>query len=473
MKKIYEILLKNKKYSVLGLIVVVFMLIVFIGGKHGEVESFEVTRGDVENSIILSGKVMTTNQADLGFASSGRVSKIFVKNNEIVNEGSILAQLEIGDLLADLKIKELNYQSSNLDLEDAKQNLEKVTAQENAKLESAYRALLSDGLEVIPNSYSYDVDAPTVSGFYSGAEGQYKIKIDRDEASPSKYRILTFKIEETNTLIKDEGPTPLGKKGLYISFPVEDLADYVGTIWYIDIPNKSSSSYVSNLNSYNEAVRARDLAIKDAEFDYKKILNEEGGTSSVGQAEVDKIRSEIRKNTIYAPFTGKVTNIEKEVGENASLGERIISILGEDTLEVELQVPELDVSKISPDGEVRITVDALPGEEFTGVLKTINSRETEIDGVPVYEAFVTLNPDPRIKTGMSANGIIVLDFKKDVVIIPSYMVQKVGDKNYVQVVKEDGSKEEREVTLGLVGTDKMVEVVAGLNAGEKIVPVNE
>jgi hypothetical protein len=53
------------------------------------------------------------------------------------------------------------------------------------------------------------------------------------------------------------------------------------------------------------------------------------------------------------------------------------------------------------------------------------------------------------------------------------MVQKVGDKNYVQVVKEDGSKEEREVTLGLVGTDKMVEVVAGLNAGEKIVPVNE
>ena len=463
MKKIYEILLKNKKYSVVGLIVVVFMLIVFIGGKHGEVESFEVKRGDVENSIILSGKVMTTNQADLGFASSGRVSKIFVKNNEEVKEGTILAQLEIGDLFADLKIKELNYQSSNLDLEDARQNLEKVTAQENAKVESAYRALLSDG---------YDVDAPTVSGFYSGVEGQYKIKIDRDSGT-SDFRILTFKVEETNTKIDEEGPTKLGNKGLYISFPSSDLADYEGTIWYIDIPNKSSSSYVSNLNSYNEAVRARDLAIKDAEFNYKKILNEEGGTSSVGQAEVDKIKSEIRKNTIYAPFTGKVTNIEKEVGENASLGERIISILGEDTLEVELQVPELDVSKISPDSQVRITVDALRGEEFMGVLKTINSRETEIDGVPVYEAFVTLNPDPRIKTGMSANGIIVLSSKEDVVTVPVYMVETVDNKSYVQVIKEDGSEEKREITLGLVGTDKMAEVISGLSAGEKIVPIKE
>ena len=124
--------------------------------------------------------------------------------------------------------------------------------------------------------------------------------------------IFTFGLEKTEKLIKDEGSTELGTKGLYISFP-DDVDTYEGTVWYLDIPNKASGEYLANLNAFNEAKDERDLAIKDAEFEYKKILNEEGGSDGVAQAEIEKIRAEIRKNTIYAPFSGKVTNIEKEV----------------------------------------------------------------------------------------------------------------------------------------------------------------
>lgn len=469
MKKAVSWVKKNKKYSIIGALALVLLFSILIKHKNGEVETFEVKRTDIEESIILSGKIMNNSQADLGFASSGRISKIFAKNNQEVTEGTILAQLEIGDLLADLRIKELSFGSSSLELEDAKDELEKVKAQEDAKVESAYRKLLGDGLVLVPSSDNYSVDAPTVSGFYSGPEGQYKINIKRKDTSVSDYEIFTFRIENTITKIKEEGSTPLGTKGLYISFSEEDLASYEDTTWYLDIPNKSSSVYLTNLNAYNEAKRARDLAVKDAEFNYKKLLNEEGGTSSIGLAEIEKIRAEIRKNTIYAPFAGKVTNIEKEVGENAGIGERVISILGEDTLEVELQVPELDVSKIIPDSEVKITIDAFPEEEFIGIVKTINSRETEIDGVPVYEAFVALNPDSRIKTGMSANGLIILNSKKDALAIPLYLVEKIDGKNFVEVMLPDGEKEKREVILGLVGTDKMVEVVSGLSLGDKIV----
>jgi HlyD family secretion protein len=163
-----------------------------------------------------------------------------------------------------------------------------------------------------------------------------------------------------------------------------------------------------------------------------------------------------------------VTNIEKEVGENASVGERVISILGESKLEVVLQVSELDVSKLVPDSPLTITLDAIPGETFSGTLRTINSRDTEIDGVPVYEAFVELAPDPRIKTGMNAKGVVILARKDDILAIPNYTVSKEEGKNFVNVILENGESEVREVVLGLVGTDSMVEVVSGLVLGEKV-----
>jgi HlyD family secretion protein len=134
-----------------------------------------------------------------------------------------------------------------------------------------------------------------------------------------------------------------------------------------------------------------------------------------------------------------------------------------------LKISELDVSRIPPGTHMEMTLDALPGEKFDGTLKTINSRETTVDGVPVYEAFVELPSDNRIKTGMSANGVVVLETKKDVLAIPSYLIQKSGETNMVQVLNEKNNKEERVVTLGLLGTDSMVEILSGLSEGDRVV----
>ena len=72
-------------------------------------------------------------------------------------------------------------------------------------------------------------------------------------------------------------------------------------------------------------------------------------------------------------------------------------------------------------------------------------------------------------TGMSATGTIILAEKNNVLAIPNYFVKKVGDKSVVDVVSEKGSTTKREVVLGLLGTDSMVEIISGLSEGEKIV----
>ncbi len=474
MKNVKDFIWKRKIYFFIALPILAVILYFIFGGKTGDSQIYSVKRENVEQSVVLSGEVKTGDRADLGFATAGRISRIYVSNNQKVNEGQILAQLEIGDLLADLKIKQANLRSSNVELDAAKNELEKITKEENTKVESAYRTLLSDGLVFIPDSELYDIDPPTLTGIYDGAEGKYKVIIEKNLASLD-YTLRVFGLERTERPIIKEGSTPFGTRGLYISFP-EDVSLYDDTTWYVEIPNRATSSYVANYNKYNEAKRAHDLAIEQATSKYEKLLAESRGenySSGIAEAEIQKINAEIRKNTIHAPFKGIVTNIEKEIGENASTGERVISVLGEQKLEVVLQVSELDVSRLVPGMTVQVSLDAFPEEIFEGKLKTINSRETEIEGVPVYEAFVDVGADPRIKTGMSAKGTIVLTSKNNVVAIPSYFVTKNGEINTVVVLTSSGKKETREVKLGLTGSDSIVEILSGLKEGDKIVSTSK
>lgn len=471
MNKIKEI---SKKYTKSVVLVAVLLLggAYFVFGRAGtKTELYTVKRSDVTQSVVLSGKVQTSDRADLGFASSGRLANIFVKNNQTVKSGAVLAQLEIDELRADLKIKEANLRASDVDLQSAKDELIQVIKQEDTKVESAYRKLLSSDLELTPEENNYTVSAPVISGLYdSTSEGQYKIQIDKKNVTFEDFRVQTFGLERSEKTINEKASTPLGTKGLYISFANSNLDAYFNTTWYLDIPNKSGASYLANFNAYNEAKRGRDVAIQNAQAKYKKLLTEgESGSATIAQAEVQKINAEIRKNTIYAPFDGRVTNIEKEVGENASLGEQVISILGESKLEVVLQVSELDVSRIPADSPIKLTLDAFPGETFNGVLKTINSKDTTIDGVPVYEAFVELASDPRIKTGMSANGIIILANKENVLVVPSYLITKKGEVSTVEVILADDKIESRTVTTGIIGSDSMVEIISGLNEGDRLV----
>ena len=307
-KKVLNFLKQKYFYLGLGVVFLIIAGIFILNIQKNGLATIIIQRSDFINQVSVSGKVETSAEADLGFSTSGRIGKIFVKNNQSVKAGQTIAQLEIGDLLAELKIKEINSQ------------------QEDTEVESAYRKLLTEGLELVASSDNYIVEAPEVSGIYDGAEGTYKIRIIKEEVTDTDLILITLNLERTERKINDEGSTPLGTRGLYISFP-DDPDSYEDTTWYLDIPNKASSSYLANYNAYNEA---------KAEFENKKIRTEENdGVSSVAQAAIDKIRAEIRKSTIYAPFNGIITNIEKEVGETVATNEAVVTVMSADIFQIE------------------------------------------------------------------------------------------------------------------------------------------
>lgn len=426
----------SKKYGYYAAGVgILFIAGAFVFGSGStSVETITAKRSDFVNQVSVSGKIEKESMADLSFAASGRIEKILVKENQKVRSGQVLAQLEISDLLADLKIKEVN------------------SRQQDTEVESAYRKMLGADLELIAHSSTYTVDAPTISGIYAGAEGQYKIIIKKEGPTYTDYTLLTFRLENTKRVINETGPTPLGTQGLYISFS-EDLEDYVDTVWYLNIPNKAGDSYLENYNAYSEA---------KAEFENQKV-------SSVVQGEIDKIRADIKKSTIYAPFAGVVTKVDKEVGEIAASNEPFISMIGDGTFQIESFVPEVSIDDVRVGQEALVTLDAY-GENmgFGAKVISIDPAETMRDGVATYRVKLIFDRDyPSIRSGMTANVSIVVFNYPDVITIPGGALYYQDGRPYVKV-KNKKDFVLREVEIRAWSNLGQVAISSGLEEGEEI-----
>lgn len=85
--------------------------------------TFTVQKGDVSAQIQFSGRVSPATEEELYFRTDGRVRHVYVKRNEVVKAGQVLADLQIDDLERQLAILLLNVESQKIQLEVAKLRL--------------------------------------------------------------------------------------------------------------------------------------------------------------------------------------------------------------------------------------------------------------------------------------------------------------------------------------------------------------
>jgi hypothetical protein len=79
------------------------------------------------------------------------------------------------------------------------------------------------------------------------------------------------------------------------------------------------------------------------------------------------------------------------------------------------------------------------------------------------------NPGYLLKPGMFATVEMHAELEPDAVLVPESAVLRSGRNNTVFVVLDDGKFEPRAINLGAQGENNMCQVLAGLNAGERVV----
>ncbi|MCU0660404.1 MAG: efflux RND transporter periplasmic adaptor subunit [Candidatus Pacebacteria bacterium] len=461
--------IKSKKVYV-GIVVVVCIVIFMLVGRGEQVvsETYTVKKETVSLQAKLTGRTKSGSQVALGFADNGRVDSVTVTEGDRVRKGALLASLELSDLYADLSEAQASVVIAQSQASGSAASLEKIINEQNTLVANAKKALLSDDLAAVAEDSSTDRTAPTISGNYRGEEGEYIIRI-YTSGSKSGYSFEVSGIEE-NIIdnVTTEQAVPLGTKGLYIQFP--EASGYGNTEWIVSIPNKRSSSYTKNYNAYLAAVSTRDRVITEAKND----LLESSSSNSLLAAKIDQakaqvsaVRARIAKRMIVAPFDGIVASVNVEQGETAR-AESTITLISDTDYEVVAKVPELDIGKLTVGAEASILLDAYPGETFPGKVLSINPAETIVDGVPVYEAKILFSPlDPKVRSGMTATVIVGAASQSGVIAVPTRFLVSANGETLVSVITENGS-EKRPVTLGLKGSEGMVEVISGLSEGDKI-----
>jgi RND family efflux transporter MFP subunit len=166
---------------------------------------------------------------------------------------------------------------------------------------------------------------------------------------------------------------------------------------------------------------------------------------------------------LSAPFPGVVIARTVEPGNLATPGAPLLTIEQDGLYRLEVSVDESKLASVRVGQAVEVEIDASGGR--------LNARASEI--VPsvdaasrTYVVKVDLPATPRLRTGMFGRAIFPLGMQK-VMAVPLAALVERGQLQSIFVV-EDGVAHTRLVTTGRRGSNA-VEVLSGLNAGEKVV----
>ncbi len=173
--------------------------------------------------------------------------------------------------------------------------------------------------------------------------------------------------------------------------------------------------------------------------------------------------------TIKAPFDGIIAAVNVKVGDPASSGTALVTLITRQHVAA-ISLNEVDVTKIKVGQKVNLTFDAIDGLSITGEVAEINPIGTVSQGVVNYSVKIIFDTqDQRILSGMSVNTTIITNVKTDVLTVANSAVKTDNNgNNYVQILNSNGQPQNQTVTIGLVN-DTLTEIVSGLNEGDKVI----
>jgi len=170
---------------------------------------------------------------------------------------------------------------------------------------------------------------------------------------------------------------------------------------------------------------------------------------------------------VRAPFDGVIAKVSVSKKDSIASGATIATIITKQQT-VSIALNEVDIAKLKVGQKANITFDAIENLNITGAVAEVDSLGTVSQGVVSYNVKVVFDlQDERVKPGMSASALIIIDTKPDVLMVASSAVKSNNSGDYVEVLV-DGVLQNKTVTVGS-SNDTMTEIASGLTEGEEII----
>lgn len=268
---------------------------------------------------------------------------------------------------------------------------------------------------------------------------------------------------------------PVSGKLAYLAIKKNDKVKkwaYVGSLDKEELQKKITKAlrdYSKERNDFGEdsQVTYKDKVITDT---IRRIV--EKNQWDLDKAVLDVEIADIAKKNadLYSPIAGVVTKVHTHEGTNVINTTPIVTIADPEKMAFIAKVNEVDIANITISQEVIVTLDAFEAKEFKGQVTEIDYAATTSTngGGKTYQVKIALEDYGKMKLDMSGDVEILTTSHADALAIPRITVQEKDGKKYVQVLEGKNVKQ-IEIATGIRGAGGIIEVLSGLNEGEKVI----
>ncbi len=375
---------------------------------HIGLETAEVDFGNVEEVLPLLGVVRAApdRQWTVSTRTSGKVLAVHVQEGDTVQQGDLLVEIDSPELATNIY--------------------------DVRKLEVEYQKLLLDLVRAEGRVEQFQVEVENAAAIAELAEAE----LQRSETAGEKVISVNVLAERRAAALRARGEAK--RKSVDLSIAAKE---------------------VQVLGHQADALRlSRDalLALTNAEAAQQGVLTPPSDDKPINLVH------------LLAPADGVVVARSARPGQWAVAGEMLLSIADYSVVQIEGELPESLVARVSSRSSdaVRIRTPADTGFHGEGTIKFISPM---LDAVKrtAHVLIDAPNPAGTLRDSMFVRLAIILQEEEMAVVVPVSAVVRDGPVQFV-FVKNGDVYQKQDITPGRVN-DQVVEVLAGLAPGDVVV----
>jgi len=251
-----------------------------------------------------------------------------------------------------------------------------------------------------------------------------------------------------------------------INFDVDDYVEK-GTILLRFRDKEQRARYDAGQANFEEAQSdyKRTTELFEKKLVAKAMLDKAEARRKAAQAERDQAKENLEHTVVRAPYSGIVVQRHIEVGESATVGQKLFTGLSLESLRATVNVPQDIINIIRSKQQARVIIERDTGRSVPAESLTISPYAD-----PVTHTFTVRVNLPageyQIYPGMFVKVAFVLDEIQQLVV-PSSAVSQRSEVTAVYVVDDKQRVHYRQVRVGRQQGDELV-LLAGVKEGERV-----
>lgn len=394
--------------------------------------TYLVQRGDVSRVLEFTARVSPVVEEELFFRTSGYVGTVYVKRDDWVEAGDLLAELEVSDL----KNQILQAEAS---LESAISSNEQQIAEARASLRAAELNLAiakADdlGLQVVVAEVALERAQIALADAKEAYDQAWDPARDWELNVEWKRRALEAERESTEHRLHDAE----------LSLKVAEA-------------NYQQALRAQQIHAYTVQMREQDVELAKL-----RLENLESGLAIEDlRLQVNRLKAQLDEARLVAPFDGQVLLVALVEGRAATAYQPAIVVANVDALELSAELDVAAMEELQEGVPVMCEPTRGPGQQFAGYIRRMpypyggGSRVGTVEDKD-QSTRVALEKEPG-ELGLSLDDrvrvTVVLELKENVLWVPPQAIHRFEGREFI-VIQDDDRQRAVDVNVGIESEER-------------------